>query len=342
MQRVQDIVDALSIITGDRTVKSMDDVHEGNHPFVINKSSGIYGKDVLEIPGLIWGDPERPIRRIAVCMTMTELVIELAGSTGVDAIVAHHPIADAASCGGVTLKNYLDLYQIAGLECHEAFHGIHPGIAFLHGHKVHKADISYGGVHGNIMFVGTMLPAVRTLGGILDRLNHFMALDQDAELLNLEKNLRFVSDLRETSVETKGFIHLGDRESSVNQVLHIFPHTGFSPDNLRQAVRENPEVDTVIASISRVYEGHPLVETADELGLNFIVGNCHVVEILENGLPLAFALDHLLPGVDVRLFRDRVTSTPIREVGNPAMQAYASQISQRHLIGATAVDLENA
>lgn len=342
MHRVKDIVDALSVITGGRTVKDMQEVHEGNHPFVINKSSGIQGKDVLEIPGLIWGDPERPVRRIAVCMTMTELVIELAGATDIDAVVAHHPLADAASCGGVTLKDYLDLYQVAGLECHEAFHGIHPGIAYLHGHQVRKADISYGGVHGNIMFVGTMLDAVNTLGGVLDRLQHFMAQDQEAELLNLERKLRFVPEIKETSVETQGFIHLGSRDSKIKEVLHIFPHTGFSPEHLRQAIADNPEVDTVIASISRVYEGHPLIETARELGLNFIVGNCHVLEILENGLPLAFALDHLLPDAEVLLFRDRVTSTPIRQVGNPALQAYASQISQKHLIGATALDKDDA
>src|SRR5699024_11920508 len=87
--------------------------YESEHPFVIMKSSGIYGKEVLEIPSLVYGSREKKINKIAVCMTMTELGIELAGAAGVDAIVAHHPVADAASCGGVTLKNYLDLYQVA-------------------------------------------------------------------------------------------------------------------------------------------------------------------------------------------------------------------------------------
>ncbi len=63
-------------------------------------------------------------------MTMTEGSIELAGATGVDAIVAHHPIAEAANSGGVILKNYLDLYNVAAFELHEAFHGLHPGIPF--------------------------------------------------------------------------------------------------------------------------------------------------------------------------------------------------------------------
>ena len=59
----------------------------------------------------------------------------------------------------------------------------------------------------------------------------------------------------------------------------------------------------------------------------------HVMEILENGLPLAYALDELLEGVEVVLFRDRVTSTPVRRVGNAAMQAYAREISASHLLG---------
>ncbi|OEY66012.1 Nif3-like dinuclear metal center hexameric protein [Marinobacter sp. X15-166B] len=340
MKTVEDIVNALGIITGGRTVSSMDEVKSGDHPFVILKSSGIYGKEVLEIPGLVYGSPAKQVKKIAVCMTMTELVIELAGATGVDAIVAHHPMADAASCGGVTLKNYLDLYNIAGLECHEAFHGLHPGIAFLHGHKITGVDISYGGVHGNIMFVGKALEGVSTLGDILDRLDAFMALDQDRQLLEQEQRIRGVASIQETTLETKGFIHIGNRSDQVKNVLHIFPHTGFSAENLITAVRENPQIDTVIASISRVYSGHPLVETAKDLGVNFIVGNCHVMEILENGLPLAYALEELLEGVEVVLFRDRVTSTPVKSVGNNAMRDYAKRISEAHLLGKNATDID--
>ncbi|MEP4546401.1 MAG: Nif3-like dinuclear metal center hexameric protein [Saccharospirillum sp.] len=339
MKTVKNIVKALSTITGGRTVSSMDEVRSGDHPFVILKSSGIYGKEVLEIPGLIYGAPDKPVKKIAVCMTMTELVIELAGATDVDAIIAHHPIADAASCGGVTLKNYLDLYNIAGLECHEAFHGLHPGIAFLHGHKITASNISYGGIHGNIMFIGKALSDVHTLGDILDRLDSFMALDQDRQLLEQEQRIRGVPSIQETSVETKGFIHLGESSSKVNNVIHIFPHTGFSPDNLKTAVHENPEIDTVIASISRVYSGHELIETAKDLGLNFIVGNCHVMEILENGLPLAYALEELLEEVEVVLFRDRVTSTPVQEVGNKTMQGYARNIAEAHLLGKNATNI---
>ncbi|WP_186304272.1 Nif3-like dinuclear metal center hexameric protein, partial [Staphylococcus epidermidis] len=106
-------------------------------PFVIKKSSNLPGKEIIETPGLVYGDRNREVKKIAVTMTMTEGSIELAGATGVDAIVAHHPIAEAANSGGVTLKNYLDLYNISAFELHEAFHGLHPGIPFLHGHEVY-------------------------------------------------------------------------------------------------------------------------------------------------------------------------------------------------------------
>ena len=63
-------------------------------------------------------------------MTLTESCIELAGATGVNVIITHHPIADAANSGGVTLENYLGLYNISAIELHEAFHGLHPGLSF--------------------------------------------------------------------------------------------------------------------------------------------------------------------------------------------------------------------
>ncbi len=67
-------------------------------------------------------------------MTLTESEIELAGATGVDALVLHHPVAEAASSGGVPLRGYVNLYNLAIFEAHEAFHGRHPGIGVIHGH----------------------------------------------------------------------------------------------------------------------------------------------------------------------------------------------------------------
>lgn len=333
MQKVADLLNALNVITGGRMVESLAEAETGNHPFVILKSSGIYGKSVLEIPGLIHGDPNKPIKKVAVCMTMTEISIELAGATGVDAIVAHHPIADAASCGGVTLKGYLDLYDIAALECHEAFHGLHPGIAYLHGHKVVKSDISYAGIHGNVMFVGEPFPEINTMGDMLDRLNTYMCLEDEEAMLAAERRIKGMAEIQETSLLTRGRVLVGERRSPVTKILHIFPHTGFTKEHLRQAIEENPDVDTVLASISRVYEGHELVEAARSMGLNLLVGNSHVLEILENGLPLAYALKELLAGVEIVIFRDRVTSTPLEDVGHQQLKNYAQRFSEAHLLG---------
>lgn len=329
-----DVLNALNVITGGRMIESAEMArYTPNHPFVIMKSSGIYGKEVLEIPSLVYGPRDKEIKKIAVCMTMTELGIELAGATGVDAIVAHHPVADAASCGGVTLKNYLDLYQIAVFECHEAFHGLHPGIAYLHGHRVSKGDISYGGLHGNVMFIGTPIEGVHCMNDILDRLHGFMGLETEEELLESERQIKEADEIIDVSLVTRGRVIAGDPDEKINGILHIFPHTGFTPAHMRQAIEENPEVDTVVASISRVYEGHELIDQAKELGLKFMVGNSHVLEILENGMPLARALQRLLPATEVVIFRERVTSTPVHQVGNQKLQQYTEKFSEAHLMG---------
>lgn len=332
MQTVKDVLEALDQLTGGRVVKSLADITSGDHPFVLMKSSNLPGKDIIETPGLIYGHLDQKVNKIAVTMTMTEGSIELAGATGVDAIIAHHPIAEAANSGGVTLKNYLDLYNVAAFELHEAFHGLHPGISYLHGHQAYRTEISYGGNHGNVLFVGKTLENVNTLGDILKRLDQYMGLNEEEALLFTEKEIRGASSITETSLVTRGKIWLGDETSPVQHILHIFPHTGFSPENLRQAVKEHPEADTVLASISRVYDGHPLIETAKELGLNFIVGNCHVLEILENGLPLAYALQSLLPSVEVVVFRERITSTSLKAVGTPEMKRYAQEMASQHLL----------
>lgn len=332
MKTVADVLDALDVITGGRVVKSLSDVTAGKQPFIIMKSSGIPGKEVLEIPGVIYGDLNKEVKKIAVTMTMTEGSIELAAATGVDAIVAHHPISDASNSGGVELNKYLGLYDLAAFELHEAFHGLHPGISYLHGIKAYRTEIAYGGIPGIVLFVGETFPEVRTLGDMLQRLKTFMGLEQDQDLLTVEKEIRGASTLTETSVETLGRIILGNEDSPVRHVLHMFPHTGFSPEHLRMAVEEHPEADTVLASISRVYPGHDLIATARELGLNFIVGNCHVLEILENGMPLAYALDALLPEVEVVVFRERITSTSLHEVGTPELRAYAQEMSAKYLL----------
>lgn len=330
--KVRDVLAALDQITGGRCVKNLEDIFSGKNKFVIVKSSQIPGKECIEMPGLICGDLEAEVKKIAVTMTLTECNIELAGATGVDAIIAHHPIVDAANSGGVSMRQYLNLYGVSVFELHEALHGLHPGIAYIHGHKAFRVDIAYGGIPGNILYVGNALPEVPTIGAILDRLNEFMGMQEEEKMLLSEKSLRNCSDICETNVATGGRLLVGCRENKVNTVIHIFPHTGFTAEQLARVKAEHPEADTVIASISRVGKDRSLVEKARELGLNFVVGNCHAMEIFENGMPLARALQKLLPAVEVVLFRERITSTPLHKVGTNAIREYADYIASEYLV----------
>lgn len=327
-----DVLQALDKITGGRCVKDLGDIFSGKNRFVVIKSSNIPGKSCMETPGLVCGKLESPVKKIAVTMTLTECNIELAGATCVDAIVAHHPIVEAANSGGVTLRTYLDLYGLSAFELHEAFHGLHPGIALLHGHKTFHVDIAYGGIPGNILFVGRSLEGVNTLGDILKRLQDFMGLNEEQAMLLAERNSRCCNGIMETNVATGGKILVGTPDSKISTIIHIFPHTGFTADHLAAVKNKFPEADTVLASISRVKDDHPLVAKARELGLNFIVGNSHAMEILENGMPLAIALQTLLPDTEVVLFRERITSTPLDQVGTPALREYARDIANRFLV----------
>lgn len=330
-----DVVSALNNITGGRLPKQLSDLFDGKNPFVEIKSSSIPGKSVMEIPGLVYGDPKQSIKKLAVTMTLTESSIELAGALGVDAIIAHHPIADAANSGGVPLKNYLNLYKISVFELHEAFHGLHPGISYLHGHAAFRTEIAYGGKPGNIMFVGKTIEGINTLGDILERIHAFMGVSREQEILKLEREARGCDAINETMVSLQGKILVGSRESRVNTVLHIFPHTGFTLENLEQALREHPGIDTVLLTISRVNEENPLVEKCSSLGLNLIIGNSHATEIFENGLPLAVALQKLLPDVEVMIFRERVTAVPLKKFGSEKIREYGEMIADKYLLNKT-------
>jgi hypothetical protein len=328
---VADVLQALDRITGGRVITGISDLSSGKNPYVVVKSSNIPGKEVCELPGLVFGDQSKPVKKLAVAMTLTESVIELAGGTEVDAIVAHHPVADAASSGGVPLKYYLSLYNLAVFELHEAFHGLHPGIPFIHGHRTYKVDVAYGGVPGNVIFFGKALPEISTVRDILERLESFSGRSQEQEMLSSEMDIRGCRDICEAVIANGPLLFNGKEDSPVGTVIHITPHGGLTPAQLEQAVREHPDADTVICSISRVRPDNPLVQKAKELGLNFIVGNTHALEILENGMPLAFALQSLLPGVEVVLFRERVTSIPLSLAGNEAIRAYAREIADKYL-----------
>ncbi|MCL2228361.1 MAG: Nif3-like dinuclear metal center hexameric protein [Firmicutes bacterium] len=325
--KVKDVSRALNELTGGRCDKTK----EANERFFVRKTSGIKGKSVLENPGLVWGDPEMKVDKIAVMMTLNESAIELAAATGVQAIVAHHPIADAANSGGVPLKTYLDPYGIAVFECHEAFHGLHPGISYLHGHKPSFVSTNFGDIPGNIVFVGDPLPEVKTLGNMVDRLDGFMNLDKEREVLESLWQIYGTKEIRETSVSAKSKIILGERDNIIKKVLHIFPHTGFNAEHLHSIKKENPEIDTMLTTISRVYPGSELIGEANDMKMNLVCGNSHAMEIQENGIPLAYALQKRLPESEVVIFHDRVTSVPLAEFGSPTLRDYGKTMADNHL-----------
>lgn len=328
---VKDVLTALDDLTKGRCITSTDDCATGKNKFVLTKSSGIPGKAVTETPGLVCGDPEMEVKKIAVMMTLTESAIELAAATGVNVIVTHHPVADACNSGGVLLKTYLGLYHIAVFEAHEAFHGLHPGIPWLHGHMPIYSNIAYGGIPGNIVYVGEVLPEIHTIGDIIHRLDSFMDLDTEDNILQAVRKYRRCPVVEETSMAVRGRIMVGKEDSPVKKLVHIFPHTGILPEHIREIVKENPDVDTILASISRVYEGHPLLDVAEELGLNFICGNSHAMEIYENGIPMAAALRDHLPELEVVIFREKITSIPLENVGTDKIREYGDNVSTKYL-----------
>lgn len=332
MIKVKDVLEVLNDITGGRVVTNLADLFSCKNPFVVMKSSNIPGKSVMEIPGLVFGDVEAPVRKIAVVMTLTESCIELAAATGVNLIVSHHPVADAANSGGVTLKNYLSLYGINLVELHEAFHGLHPGIAYIHGHRAFHVEIKYGGIPGNILYVGKVLEGINTLGDILKRIDNIMNMSSEIEFSNMEKSIYGSEDVRDSITAVRGEILIGTPQTKVKTILHIFPHTGFSPEHLEMAKKEYPEADTVFATISRVTKDSPLVQKAKELNLNFVCGNCHSMEIVENGLPLAYALRYSIPkDIEIVIFRERISSIPVEKFGSDALKDYANFIAKTYL-----------
>jgi hypothetical protein len=321
--RVQDVVDALDALTRGR----LSEPRHAENPWHVTKSSGLRGKAVTESPGLVMGEPDAPVRRLAVAMTMTEHHIELAHAAGINAIVAHHPVADAASAGGVALADYLPRYNLAVLECHEAFHGLHPGIAFMHGHEPFHHDGAFGGVHGKIVMVGRPLAGVRTLGDVLARLRLWLERDRDDEVLRAERAVRGCDTLIDSATTPGLRILVGSQDTPIGRtVIHVFPHTGFSGQDLAALLREYPDAGTVILSISGASNEDELVRTAADHRLGVIVGSSHASEILENGLPLAYALDELLPGVEVTLFRDRVVNLPLGAAAPGHLGEYSRQM----------------
>lgn len=329
---IRDVMQALNVITKGRMVMDWDEIAKGSNPFVLTKTSNIPGKSVIEIPGLVYGDMNAPVKKIGVAMTMTECGIELASGMGLDLLVVHHPVADAANSGGVPFAQYLPLYNLSVIELHEAFHGLHPGLAYLHGHQKLKTDTSFGGIHGNVLHKGIALEGIHTAGDILKRLDGYIGRQIESTLLKAEREIRSTNFLEEATLVNPAEILNGNQESPVKHIIHFFPHSGFTIEHLHQALELYPETDTIIASISRVRENHPLVMEAKRLGLTFIIGNPHSVEILENGLPLAYALENLLPEIEIYILQERVTAMPIAYAGHPQIQSYGKDMALNYLV----------
>ncbi|MCL6547454.1 MAG: Nif3-like dinuclear metal center hexameric protein [Alicyclobacillus sp.] len=328
----QSVLQALNVITGGRVVMDWRDICSCGNAHVVMKSSNIPGKSVMEIPGLVFGNPEAPVRRAAVAMTLTESAIELASALEIDLIIVHHPVADAANSGGVPFIEYLPLYGLSVIELHEAFHGLHAGITWLHGHTVQYTERAYGGIPGNVVHIGIALEEVKTAGDIVERLNRYMDRHVESTLLSFEREFWSAGGANEPTIANPPHILVGDAHSPVRHVVHFFPHTGFSVEHLHQILRDHPETDTLIASISRVRAHHPLAEAARRLGLTFIVGNPHTVEIFENGLPLAYALRELLPGLELHIFRERMISFPLDQAGHDEIRQYGMQMAEQYLV----------
>ena len=323
---IRDVLEAMKVVTKGRVIGPEENPFSRPNPFIVTKTSHIPGKAVTETPGLVYGRLDDQVKKIGVVMTINEAVIELAGGMGINVLIAHHPFADATNFGGVLIKDYCGLYGINVFEAHEAFHGRHPGISFLHGYKLEKLDLNYGGIPGNVLFLGKAFPETKTLKDIVERLQNTMSEKERDEFLKMERYYWKNPEIQESLDLNKPAILLGATESKVQNIIHIFPHTGFRPEHLEKVYRDNPGMDTVIASISRVKPDSALVKKAKELGLNFLLGNSHAHEIYENGIPMAKALEHLLPGAPIFLIEQRVTAMPLGKAGNPSLQEYGKKM----------------
>ena len=302
MATVRDILKALDVITGGRVITDSFG-YGGANPFVVTKTSGIPGKAVTELPGLVWGDPDMPVKKVAVMMTLTESAIELAGATGIDCLIAHHPIAEGSNTGGVTARDYFNLYHLAVFELHEAFHGLHPGIAWIHG----------------------------SCANLLNGIDTIMGTDIESRVLTSERQIRGCTEIHETSIAARAKIFVGSPDNKLGKTITVFPHTGFSAEDLEKAYAEYPEANTVVCTISRPLPGDPLVKKAEELGLNLIAGNSHALEILENGIPLAWALRLQIPELDIHIFRERMVSLPLDHCGCTHIENYGETMARNYL-----------
>ena len=187
-----------------------------------------------------------------------------------------------------------------------------------------------GGIPGKIVWYGEAMAEVPTLGAMIERIEKIMGTAIEENMLAEEKKHRCCGHLCETTVSARAKIFAGSPDSPLGRTITIFPHTGFGPEDLEKAYAEYP-ADTVVANISRPLPDSRLVEKARELGMNFVAGSSHAMEIFENGVPLAFALKYQLPDLEVLIFRERMVSIPIEMVGTEELRDYGSRMARGYL-----------
>jgi len=180
--------------------------------------------------------------------------------------------------------------------------------------------------------VGRPIAGVATLGDVLDRLRAMLGRDRDEEVLAREREARGLPELSD-SITTPGLRLLhGEAETPLGErVLHAFPHTGFAVDDLEQLLERFPGIGTLMLSISGADAEAEYVGVAAERGVAVMVGSSHATEILENGLPLAIALQRMFPETDVLLFRSRVVALPAAGAASGLLADYGNRMAD-HLL----------
>ena len=172
---------------------------------------------------------------------------------------------------------------------------------------------------------------VETLGDLLNRIDTIMGTDIESRVLTSERQIRGCTEIHETSIAARAKIFVGSPDNKLGKTITVFPHTGFSAEDLEKAYAEYPEANTVVCTISRPLPGDPLVKKAEELGLNLIAGNSHALEILENGIPLAWALRLQIPELDIHIFRERMVSLPLDHCGCTHIENYGETMARNYL-----------
>lgn len=175
------------------------------------------------------------------------------------------------------------------------------------------------------------MPEVETLGDLLNRIDTIMGTDIESRVLTSERQIRGCTEIHETSIAARAKIFVGNPDNKLGKTITVFPHTGFSAEDLEKAYAEYPEANTVVCTISRPLPGDPLVKKAEELGLNLIAGNSHALEILENGIPLAWALRLQIPELDIHIFRERMVSLPLDHCGCTHIENYGETMARNYL-----------